>query len=51
MGNVVFTITNPEIVESDESIRIKLFNSDLIEFTRSDDNTIEYNSYEFALEW
>ena len=50
MGNVVFTITNPEIVESDESIRIKLFNNDLIEFTHSDDNTIEYNSYEFALE-
>ena len=50
MGNVVFTITNPEIVESDESIRIKLFNNDLIEFTRSDDNSIEYNSYDFALE-
>lgn len=50
MSNVVFTITNPEIVESDESIRIKLFSNDLIEFTRSDDNTIEYNSYDFVLE-
>lgn len=50
MGNVVFTISNPEIVESDETIRVKLFNEDLIEFNRAEDSTLEYNSYNFVLE-
>lgn len=50
MGNILFTISNPEIVESDETIRVKLFNEDLIEFTLGEDNTLEYNSYNFVLE-
>ncbi|MBA5729060.1 hypothetical protein HW423_04595 [Aerococcaceae bacterium INB8] len=50
MGNILFTISNPEIDESVETIRVKLFNEDLIEFTRGEDSTLEYNSYNFVLE-
>ena len=43
----IFRMTH---VEFDETIRVKLFNEDLIEFNRAEDNTIEYNSYDFVIE-
>lgn len=49
-GQIVFKISQPEIVEEEDSLRVELFGENILTFEQTSEGTSTYNGYDLNLE-